>query len=103
MRGGLPLHPLRRVSPRPADAAAKVIKVNSVNLSVEVVPVIRQNACIGAFALLQRFNDVEVRQNELRGQLLHKGYYAKYSFDDVIGQSAGHPQDQGDPDPDGQQ
>lgn len=66
---------------------AKVIKVNSVNLSVEV-PVIRQNACIGAFALLQRFNDVEVRQNELRGQLLHKGYYAKYSFDDVIGQSA---------------
>ena len=29
---------------------AKVIKVNSVNLSVEVVPVIRQNACIGAFA-----------------------------------------------------
>ena len=40
------------------------------------------------FALLQRFNDVEVRQNELRGQLLHKGYYAKYSFDDVIGQSA---------------
>ena len=67
---------------------AKVIKVNSVNLSVEVVPVIRQNACIGAFALLQRFNDVEVRQNELRGQLLHKGYYAKYSFDDVIGQSA---------------
>ena len=67
---------------------AKVIKVNSVNLSVEVVPVIRQNACIGAFALLQRFNDVEVRQNELRGQLLHKGYYAKYSFDDVIGESA---------------
>ena len=53
-----------------------------------MVPVIRQNACIGAFALLQRFNDVEVRQNELRGQLLHKGYYAKYSFDDVIGQSA---------------
>ena len=39
---------------------AKVIKVNSVNLSVEVVPVIRQNACIGAFALLQRFNDVDV-------------------------------------------
>ncbi|MBP3509763.1 MAG: sigma 54-interacting transcriptional regulator [Oscillibacter sp.] len=66
---------------------AKVIKVNGVNLSVEVVPVIRQKTCIGAFALLQRFNDVEVRQNELRGQLLHKGYYAKYSFDDVIGQS----------------
>lgn len=66
---------------------AKVVKVHGVNLSIEVVPVIRQNQCIGAFALLQRFNDVEARQNELRGQLLHKGYYSKYSFDDVIGQS----------------
>ena len=61
--------------------------MSGVNLSVEVVPVIRQNACIGAFALLQRFNDVEARQNELRSQLFHKGHYAKYSFADVIGRS----------------
>ena len=66
---------------------AKAVKVSGVNLSVEVVPVIRQNACIGAFALLQRFNDVEARQNELRSQLFHKGHYAKYSFADVIGRS----------------
>ncbi|MCI9120624.1 MAG: sigma 54-interacting transcriptional regulator [Oscillibacter sp.] len=66
---------------------AKAVKVNGVNLSIEVVPVIRQNACIGAFALLQRFNDVEARQNELRGQLYHKGHCAKYSFADVVGQS----------------
>ncbi len=66
---------------------AKAVNVNGVNLSVEVVPVIRQNACIGAFALLQRFNDVEARQNDLRSQLFHKGHYAKYSFADVIGQS----------------
>lgn len=66
---------------------AKAVKVGGVNLSVEVVPVIRQNACIGAFALLQRFNDVEARQSELRSQLFHKGHYAKYSFADVVGQS----------------
>ncbi|MCI8329106.1 MAG: sigma 54-interacting transcriptional regulator [Oscillibacter sp.] len=65
----------------------RVIKVNGVNLSVEVVPVIRQEACIGAFAILQRFNDVEIRQNELRGQLLQRGYCAKYSFADVVGRS----------------
>ena len=65
----------------------KVCKVNGVNISTEVVPVIRQKECIGAFAILQRFNDIEIRQNELRGQLLHKGYCAKYSFDDVIGRS----------------
>lgn len=66
---------------------AKAVRVGGVNLSVEVVPVIRQSACIGAFALLQRFNDVEARQSELRGQLFHKGLCAKYSFDDVTGQS----------------
>jgi len=64
------------------------MKVNGVDLSVEVIPVIRQNACIGAFALLQRFNDVEVRQNDLRNQLFRKGHYAKYSFADVVGQSS---------------
>lgn len=66
---------------------AKVVKINGVNLSIEVVPVIRQESCIGAFAILQRFNDVEIRQNELRGQLLHRGYCAKYGFEDVIGRS----------------
>ncbi len=67
---------------------ARVMKVNGVDLSVEVVPVIRQSACIGAFALLQRFNDVEARQNDLRNQLFRKGHYAKYSFADVVGRSA---------------
>ena len=66
---------------------AKITRLNGVNVSVEVVPVMRQSACIGAFALLQRFNDVEARQSQLRNQLLHKGYRAKYGFEDVIGES----------------
>ena len=66
---------------------AKIVRVNDVNVSIEVVPVMRQNSCIGAFAILQRFNDVEAKQSQLRSQLLHKGYYAKYGFEDVIGES----------------
>ncbi len=66
---------------------AQVKKINGVNVSVEVVPVLRQETCIGAFAILQRFNDVEMRQNELRKQLLHKGHYAKYGFQDIVGDS----------------
>lgn len=66
---------------------AKVKKINGINISVEVVPVLRQETCVGAFAILQRFNDVEMRQNELRKQLSHKGHYAKYSFSDIIGES----------------
>ena len=66
---------------------AQVVRIHGALVSVEVVPVLRQGTCIGAFALLQRFNDVEVRQSRLRTQLLHKGYQAKYSFDDVVGTS----------------
>ena len=48
---------------------------------------LRQDVCIGAFAMVQRFNDMEMRQSELRKQLLHKGHYAKYAFQDIIGSS----------------
>lgn len=67
----------------------KVIRMGGVNVGVTVAPVLRKEDCIGAFATLQRFNDSENRQHELRNQLLHKGSRARYTFDDVIGKSQG--------------
>ncbi|MDO4267979.1 MAG: sigma 54-interacting transcriptional regulator, partial [Eubacteriales bacterium] len=66
---------------------ARVRKIHGVNVSVEVVPVLRQDMCIGAFAILQKFNEAEKRQTALRGQLLKRGHTAKYDFDDVTGTS----------------
>ena len=66
---------------------AKVVKLFGTNISIAVMPVLRKEECIGAFATLQRFNELESRQNELRSQLLQKGHYAKYTFEDVIGTS----------------
>lgn len=65
----------------------KLIRIGAANINMTVAPVIRHGECIGAFATLQRFNELERRQIELRSQLLHKGYRAKYCFDDVIGHS----------------
>lgn len=65
----------------------KVIKLGGVNVSIAVIPVLRQKECIGAFATLQEFSELESKQNELRSQLLKKGHCAKYTFDDVIGES----------------
>ncbi|MCC8026439.1 MAG: sigma 54-interacting transcriptional regulator [Clostridium sp.] len=65
----------------------KLIRIGTANINLGLVPVLRNGECIGAFAALQRFNDLEKRQNELRSQLLHKGYRAKYRFEDVIGHS----------------
>ena len=67
----------------------RVVRINGVNVGTSVVPVLRQEECIGAFAILQRFNDAENRQHELRNQLMHKGYRAKYTFEDVVGESEG--------------
>ena len=78
---------------RARQTLPKIIRSNGINVSAEVVPVIRQMGLYRRAAILQRFNDVEVRQNELRGnQSLHKGYYAKYGFEDVIRVGC-HPQD----------
>ncbi len=65
----------------------RLIRVGSANINLTVVPVLLRGECIGAFATLQWFNELERRQNELRSQLRHKGYRAKYCFDDVIGHS----------------
>ncbi len=65
----------------------QLIRIGSANVSMTLVPVMSHGECIGAFATLQPFNKLERRQNELRSQLLHKGYRAKYCFDDVIGRS----------------
>ena len=70
-----------------APLEPRLIRIGSVNINMSLVPVLRHGECIGAFATLQPFNELEKRQNELRSQLLHKGYRAKYRFDDVIGAS----------------
>lgn len=82
-----PFLPFDKCLAQRAPQPARVVSVGGVNCNVAVVPVLRGEACIGAFATVQRFSDAENRQNELRSQLLHKGYRAKYTFDDVLGQS----------------
>ena len=82
-----PFVPFARCLAERAPQPAQVVSANGVNMNVAVAPVLRGGACIGAFATVQRFSDAENRQNELRSQLLHKGYRAKYTFDDVVGRS----------------
>ena len=71
------------------ETEPKVVRVAGSLVSVYVRLVLRREQCVGAFAILQKFNEMERRQNELRGQLMKKGqgHRAKYCFDDVIGQS----------------
>lgn len=65
----------------------KLVKINNVDIEVSVRPVIRMGVYMGAFATLQRFSEVENKQHKMREQLLKRGHYAKYTFDDILGQS----------------
>ena len=82
-----PYIPFYRTLKDKKETAAKIVQLFGTNISLTVIPVLKGEECIGAFATLQSFNDQEIRQNELRGQLLQKGHYAKYTFDDIIGSS----------------
>lgn len=65
----------------------RLIKFKDIDINVTVAPVMRRNEYIGAFATIQKFTEEEYKQHNLRIQLLNKGHKAKYTFDDISGNS----------------
>lgn len=65
----------------------KLVKFKGMDINVSIAPVIRGNEYIGAFAIIQKFTEEEFKQHNLRIQLLNKGHKAKYTFEDIIGES----------------
>lgn len=65
----------------------KLIQYKGVDINVTIAPVVRRNEYIGAFAIIQRFTEEESKQHNLRIQLLNKGHKAKYTFNDIVGES----------------
>ena len=57
-----PYIPFRKCLETRTALPASVISIGGINVNMSVTPVMRQNECIGVFATLQRFNDVEKRQ-----------------------------------------
>lgn len=80
-----PFIPFYSVLKEKKEIPIRVTHLYGADISFTIMPVLRHNACIGAFATLQRLSEVESRQNALRSQLLQKGHYAKYTFADIVG------------------
>ncbi|WP_313339619.1 sigma 54-interacting transcriptional regulator [Sedimentibacter sp.] len=80
----LPIYECRQTGKKITN---RLVKFKGVDINVTVAPVIRRNEYIGAFATIQRFTEEESKQQNLRIQLLNKGHKAKYTFDDIIGES----------------
>lgn len=65
-----------------------VTKYHGVALNISVNPIIRKGAFKGVLLVIQRFYEQEQKQSKARLQLFEKGYRAKYTFDDIIGDSS---------------
>lgn len=80
----LPIEECRRTGKKITN---RLIKFKDIDVNITVAPVIRRNEYIGAFVTIQRFTEEESKQNNLRIQLLNKGHKAKYTFNDIKGES----------------
>jgi transcriptional regulator with PAS, ATPase and Fis domain len=60
-----------------------LVKIQSRNVSVKVVPVLAGGTKKGALAILSKFDERERSQHRLRSQLLGKGHRARYTFDNI--------------------
>ncbi len=71
----------------------KLIDINGNNITLSIFPVseLRDNKKIeahdGAYAIIESFESQENTQNMLRLQLANKGHRAKYTVDNIIGES----------------
>lgn len=65
----------------------KLIKINNYDVIVSVDPIIHSGKLYGAIATVKKFSDEELKQHRLRAQLIGKGHKAKYTFENIIGES----------------
>ena len=83
----LPAIPFGEVEKNRREIRSRLIKIDEEYINLNITPVIKAGNYMGAFAVLQRFKNEELKQQELRRQMLNKGHKAKYKFDDILGES----------------
>lgn len=83
----LPFIPFEECLTTRREIKERMLKVQNVDITLSIVPVVRGYDFVGAMATIQRFSDEEYRQHKLRCQLMNKGHVAKYTFDSIAGSS----------------
>ncbi len=83
----LPNIPFKEVKRKREEIRARLVKIGEEYINLSIIPIIKAENYMGAFAIFQEFKEEEKKQNELRRQLLNKGHRAKYTFDDIIGEN----------------
>ncbi|MCY6959085.1 sigma-54 interaction domain-containing protein [Clostridium brassicae] len=83
----IPELPFEQVLHRAKSIKQKLVEINGCAISVNIDPITNNKILYGAAAIIKRFSDAEKEQHKLRSQLIGKGHIAKYTFEDIIGES----------------
>jgi transcriptional regulator with PAS, ATPase and Fis domain len=65
----------------------EIINISDKNLIVSVYPLVNSGKFYGSMAIIKEFDEVEKKQHKIRNKIIGKGHRAKYTFDDIIGES----------------
>lgn len=65
----------------------EVININGGDIVYSLYPNVEVDKFFGATIVFTEFNETEKIQNEIRNKVIKKGHRAKYTFEDIIGES----------------
>ena len=80
----IPGIPFARVLAEQLEVDHTLVKINSRDISVKVVPVTAGRQARGALAIISKFEEKERSQHRLRSQLLGKGHRARFTFEHIL-------------------
>lgn len=81
--GMIPFHEASKTADEPI-----LVRFRNTLLNMLIEPIVYNGKHMGRFAHIQRFSEEESKQNLLRGQLAGNNSQAKYTFEDIIHESA---------------
>ena len=84
----IPQIPFNTVIDTGKSIKTTLVKINKIDISTTVVPVLVSKKITGALAIINEFTEQEKNQHKLRVQLIGKGHKAKYKFDDIHGKNS---------------
>lgn len=81
-------HELGALYENGSQEIGKLIKLNNIQVVVNRLPLIVDNEQIGMIFTLQEVSKIQKIEQKVRAELYSKGLVARYTFNDVIGQSS---------------
>lgn len=61
-----------------------IMKMNRVTTNVSYIPIVLEDKVLGAVSKMEDITKIQELEAQIRTKLSEKGFYAKYSFDDIV-------------------